>query len=210
METSTVRNTSRRTWENKRGQELRPSDPIFAATQGDLHLRHLDSCLVDLRPHTQAQANKLQAVFVQEARCSILLIGTIEGSVMLRDCHDILIVGQCRQVRLCPFPALGRDADAAHELMRNFSLFFHYHSTGCTILRGRYACSLVPRPLRSKAAASCKSVHAHPRDWSTAYTRTGYPSTGQSMYKISTMYRISHCLPIGANAQMVHPFSRLP
>lgn len=104
------RPTPGRTWEHQRGATLKWSDELLLEKQGDLHLSHLDGCLVDLRTpssldlrYDDSKPNSvLQAVFVRNVHNSILLVGNVEGSMLVHDCCDTLIVGQCHQVRLVP------------------------------------------------------------------------------------------------------------
>lgn len=86
---------------DKQGQMISiDSVPLSESKQAtDLHILNLQDCQVDLRnlnsrpPFLALQLRNLH-------RC-VILCGSIEGSTMIHDCKDSLIVLACRQVSRC-------------------------------------------------------------------------------------------------------------
>ncbi|PWN53530.1 hypothetical protein IE53DRAFT_366265 [Violaceomyces palustris] len=65
----------------------------------DLHLSDMESCLVDLRV-TSDRKSPIKALQMRNLRRCIVLTGNVDGSVMIHDCQDSLLVVGCRQFRM--------------------------------------------------------------------------------------------------------------
>jgi hypothetical protein len=82
---------------DKTGEVLNVSSLPASDHATDLHLLNLQDCIVDLRDI--AERPKFLALQVRNLRRCVVLCGSIEGSTMVHNCDNTLIVLQCRQVR---------------------------------------------------------------------------------------------------------------
>lgn len=108
-----------RRWEHREAETLSASDPALAGS-GDLHLTDLEKCVVDLRG-----LQGLKAVFIRQVRRSVVVMGSVDGSVLLHGCDATLIAVDCRQVRRS-------SPDGAHAL--TCSQYRMHDSVGCVCL----------------------------------------------------------------------------
>ncbi|KAI8057823.1 tubulin binding cofactor C-domain-containing protein [Syncephalis plumigaleata] len=76
------------------------------ATMNDGALTNITDCIVDLRlPAMMESSDKvayrsLSALHIRQLKRCIVLLGNIEGSVMLHDCEQCILIMACRQFRM--------------------------------------------------------------------------------------------------------------
>lgn len=84
-----------RSIQDRHGENL-GLEQLPAGLESDLHLLHLQDCVVDLRG--TVSSNRILALQIRDLTRCVVLAGMIDGSAMMHNCRDCLFVLSCRQV----------------------------------------------------------------------------------------------------------------
>ncbi|KAF8323816.1 hypothetical protein DL93DRAFT_31831 [Clavulina sp. PMI_390] len=75
--------------------------PSVIPPQSSLAISNISSSVLNLTPHTTSPPTiKINALHIRNMRRVILLAGYIDGSLLIHDCEDCLIILGCRQFRM--------------------------------------------------------------------------------------------------------------
>ncbi|MCO5613817.1 hypothetical protein L7F22_068095 [Adiantum nelumboides] len=68
--------------------------------QSDLHILDLQGCIVDLRTKEDKNIDSIQALQLRDLKHCVIFAGRVDGSVMIHDCQNCLLILECRQFRM--------------------------------------------------------------------------------------------------------------
>ncbi|KDN38194.1 hypothetical protein K437DRAFT_259485 [Tilletiaria anomala UBC 951] len=171
----------KRVFTGKKRARLTRNDAIFqdGTSSGDLHISDCIDCLIDLRPppppedagasdaaaRTRPKLTSLQAVQLRAIKNSVLLLGEIDGSVMVHGCENCIIAVKSRQYRM-------HTSESIIGLIDSASVITIEH---CSNL----ALAPCPSPLRKQRDASSPHSVADPDSHLNPTAVTNAPSKGK-------------------------------